>query len=82
MNLTFDQWVQLAAVAGEWLAAFGTIAAAWVAITLGRRATKVSLKALAGSYVSFEGMGGNLKDCFLLKATNKGQSPVTITVSG
>ena len=78
MNLTFDQWVQVATAAGGWLAAAGTITAASVALVLARRGEKVRLKASAIRAVSFEGMGGNVTDCFLLSATNIGQRPVAI----
>ena len=79
MNLTFDQWVQLATATGGWLAAGGTIAAAWVALYLARRGEKVRLKVSAIRAVSFEGMGGNVRRIFLLSATNIGQRTVTIT---
>ena len=78
MNLTFDQWVQIAAAAGGWLAAAGTIAAVWVALHLARRGEKVRLKVKAFRAVSYEGMGGNVTECIALSATNLGQRPVTI----
>lgn len=78
MSLTFDQWVQVAAAAGGWLAAAGTIFAACVAIMLARRGEKVQLNAKADRAVSFEGVGGNVTDCFVLSATNIGQRTVTI----
>ena len=78
MNLTFDQWVQIAAAAGGWLAAAGTIAAVWVALHLSRRGEKVRLKVSAIRAVSFEGMGGKVTDGFLLSVMNIGPRLVTI----
>lgn len=80
MNLTFDQWVQVANAAGGWLAAAGTIAAVGVALYLARRGEKVRLKVKAIRAKSFEGMGGNVSDCFFLSATNVG--PRTVTLKG
>lgn len=80
MNLTFDQWVQVANAAGGWLAAAGTIAAVWVALYLARRGEKVRLNVKAIRAKSFEGMGGNVADCFFLSATNIG--PRTVTIKG
>ena len=78
MNLTFDQWVQVATAAGGWLAAAGTFFVACVALWLARRGEKMRLAVSAIRAVSFEGMGGNVTDCFLLSATNIGQRTVTI----
>ncbi len=77
-NLTFDQWVQVASAAGGWLAAGGTIAAAWVALHLAGRSEKVRLKVKVTRAMSFEGMGGHVADGFLLSATNLGPRPVSI----
>lgn len=78
MNLTLDQWVQVAAAAGGWFAAGGTIAAAWVALHLARRSEKVRLKARAYRAVSYEGMGGEVMESIVVAATNEGQRTVTI----
>ncbi len=45
---------------------------------LARRGEKVQLNAKADRAVSFEGVGGNVTDCFVLSATNIGQRTVTI----
>ena len=78
MTMNFDQWIQIATAAGGWLAAVGTITAASVALVLAHRSEKVRLNASAIRAVSFEGVGGNVTDCFLLSATNVGQRPVAI----
>ena len=79
LSLTFDQWIQVASAAGGWLAAAGTIAAAWVALHLARRGEKVRLNARAFIAKRFEGTGGDIRDSFLVTATNVGQRAVTIS---
>ena len=87
MGWTFDQWVAVVGPAGSWIAAFGTIAAAGVALFLARRSEKVRLEVWAGTRVIIGGalVGGAPPtpiNCLAISVTNLGARPVTVHSTG
>lgn len=80
--MTLDQEIQVWNAIGTWVAGLGTFAAVALSLWLTVRKDRVNLNVSVGIRQLIQGNGTAPREFLMIKVTNRGERPVTVSVIG